>query len=170
MKSLLFLMTILISIRIVLAILSGERKKRENGQSWPFYARPLLTRPEQVLFWRLKNVFPDHIVLAQVSLGQILRVKKGYNFGGWYNRINRMSADFVICRQDASVACVIELDDASHTREDRWVADAKKEKALSSAGVRLFRYPVKVMPSEEILREQFSFLLGEPSLPMRPGS
>jgi very-short-patch-repair endonuclease len=68
------------------------------------------------------------------------RVKKGNNFQKWFNRINRMSADFVVCAKDASVLAVIELDDATHEGQQRKAADAKKDKALSAAGIRIVRW------------------------------
>ena len=41
-------------------------------------------------------------------------VKKSNNFQKWFNRINLMSADFVVCAIYASALAVIELDDATH--------------------------------------------------------
>jgi very-short-patch-repair endonuclease len=118
------------------------------AQRWPFQIRKPLSNAEQVLYFRLRKVLPDHIVLAQVQLSRILCVKEGNSFHIWNNRINRLSADFVICTKDASVAAVIELDDASHHRYDRRIADAKKEKALRSAGVRLLRWQARELPDE----------------------
>ena len=36
-------------------------------------------------------------------------VKKGHNFRAWQNRIDRMTADFVVCSKDSTVMAVIEL-------------------------------------------------------------
>jgi len=82
----------------------------------------------------------------------MLGVKKGNNFRTWTNRIDRMSADFVICRKDSSIIAVIELDDASHTKQQRKIADAKKDKALSAAGIPVFRWQAKELPDEGSLR------------------
>ena len=57
-----------------------------------------------------------------------------------------MSADFVVCSKDFSVVSVIELDDASHQKKERQAADAKKDKALTSAGIRIVRWQVKDIP------------------------
>ena len=127
-----------------------------DGGPWPFYPRRPLSDPELILYRRLVLSLPSHIVLAQVSLGRFLGVKKGHNFGQWFNRINRMSADFLVCGQDGSVLAVIELDDASHSRADRVAADAKKNKALESAGLRMIRWQAKSLPDESLIRGAFA--------------
>lgn len=146
-------LVLLIVIVAVLVAMATSRKSRGNGDNapWPFYARKPLTRPEQVLYFRLRQALPDHIILAQVSLSRILGVRKGNNFGEWFNRINRMSADFVICQKDSSIVAVIELDDASHTKAVRQLADARKDRALVSAGIRVLRWRVNAIPDEAVI-------------------
>ncbi|MFZ2629366.1 MAG: DUF2726 domain-containing protein [Rugosibacter sp.] len=48
----------------------------------------------------------------------MLGIKKGNNYQAWLNRINRMSADFVVCNKDSSIVAVIELDDATHRKRE----------------------------------------------------
>lgn len=96
--------------------------------------------------FRLIQALPEYIILAQVQLSRLLGVKKGNNYQAWLNRINRMSADFVVCTKDSSIVSVIELDDATHQREDRQAADAKKDKALTSAGIRIVRWQATSIP------------------------
>jgi len=122
---------------------------------WPFYAAKAMSPPEQVLYHRLCKTLPDNLVLAQVGLSRFLRVKKGNNFQKWFNRINRMSADFVVCAKDASVLAVIELDDSTHEAQQRKSADAKKDKALAAAGIRVVRWNVKAMPDDAAIRATF---------------
>jgi hypothetical protein len=126
-----------------------------DSREWPFQVRKPMSNAEQVLYFRLRKVLPDHIVLAQVQLSRILSVKKGNSFGAWNNRINRLSADFVVCTKDASIAAVIELDDATHHSEARRAADAKKEKALRAAGVRLLRWQARDLPDESAILSEF---------------
>lgn len=150
-------MSVLILVIVVLAVLAAlffvAKGKRGAGDApWPFYAKKPLSSPEQVLYFRLLKAMPEHIVLAQVALSRILGVKKGNNFGEWFNRINRMSADFVLCLKDSTIVAVIELDDVSHEKADRQAADAKKDKALRSAGIRVVRWSVKSMPDEAAIK------------------
>lgn len=132
---------------VVVALLTKAKSKNRNADDvWPFYAKKPLSQPEQVLYFRLVQALPEHIILAQVQLSRLLGVKKGNNYQAWFNRINRMSADFVVCNKDASIVAVIELDDATHQRDDRMYADAKKDRALSSADIRVLRWQVKSIP------------------------
>jgi very-short-patch-repair endonuclease len=122
-------------------------------ERYPFeQTRPLSDR-EQVLYWRLRKVLPDQMVLAQVAVSRILRVEKGHDFRAWLNRINRMTVDFLVCLPDGTVVAAVELDDPSHDIDERLLADAKKTKALSSAAIKLLRF--REMPSEQELRKAF---------------
>ncbi len=139
---------------VLLLVKELEKRSKLKGP-WPFYAKKPLTEVEQVLYHRLVRALPDHIVLAQVQLSRVLGVKRGHNFHTWNNRIDRMSLDFIVCRKDSSVMAVIELDDRTHERESRQEADAKKNRALSSAGVSLIRWRVNQMPGEREIRKHF---------------
>jgi hypothetical protein len=88
---------ILVAVAIAIAAFLLRVRRSKGDTDWPFYAKKLLTQPEQVLYFRLVSALPEHIVLAQVQLSRFLGVKKGANVQSWLNRINRMSADYVIC-------------------------------------------------------------------------
>ncbi len=66
----------------------GLLKKGRGGQAdhWPVFPKKVLTPVEQQLYQRLIRAYPDRIVLAQVSLSQIIGVKKGHNFKAIWNR------------------------------------------------------------------------------------
>jgi very-short-patch-repair endonuclease len=147
---------LLVAAVVVVAVLAALIKAKSQGggteEVWPFYAKKPLSAPEQILYFRLVQALPEHIVLAQVQLSRLLGVKKGDNHKAWLNRINRMSADFVVCNKDSSIVAVIELDDATHQKEDRQAADMKKDKALKSAGVRVVRWQAKSIPDIATIR------------------
>jgi very-short-patch-repair endonuclease len=147
----------LVVVVVLVAVLAtvSRRFNRARGEPdrFPFeQCRPLSDR-EQVLYWRLRQVMHDQIVLSQVGMSRILRVQKGHDVRAWLNRINRMTVDFLVCLPDATIVAAIELDDASHDVEDRVRADAKKAKALESAGIKLLRF--RDLPSEQELRDAF---------------
>lgn len=154
MGTLVFLAVIIV---LIVAILAIKKAKSDGADSreWPFYQRKPLSAPEQVLYFRLVKALPDHIILGQVQLSRLLGVKKGNNTQSWLNRINRMSADFVVCNKDSSIVAVIELDDASHNAEKRQQADAKKDKALAAAGIKIHRWQVKNIPNGEAIQAIF---------------
>ena len=156
MSSTIVALGVLVLAAVVLIIL----KKRPSSalgvdQPWPFYLKRPLSEPEQVLYHRLVQAMPECIVLAQVQLSRLLGVKKGANFGAWNNRISQKSVDFVVCLKDSTVVAVVELDDATHARESRRIADANKDKALTSAGVTIVRWNTKSLPDEETIRATF---------------
>ena len=152
MTGLFLLLAVLVVVAVLVLAVKAKPGAKLGNEPWPFYAKKPLSVPEQVLYFRLVKAFPEHIVLAQVGLSRILGVKKGSNFQAWNNRIDRMSADFVLCAKDSSIVAVVELDDVSRRREARKEADAKKNKALANAGIRVLRWEAKSLPDEIALR------------------
>lgn len=135
----------------------GRQKFKYNpSDDWPFEKEKLLTNPEKVLYFRLIEALPDYCVFAQVQLSQLMSVKKGHDFKQWFNRINRMSADFVVTNKAMDVIAVIELDDRTHDKPDRIEADKKKDKALTSAGIKVIRWKFSPMPTVAQIKEAFN--------------
>ena len=128
-------------------------ESEDDKNPFPYYSKRPLTKSEQVLYFQLLQTFPEYIILPQVGLSRFIAVKKGHNFGQWFNRINRMSVDYLICSKDFLIVAAIELDDPSHEKEERIVADTKKNKALASAGVRLIRWKVSELPCSDAMRK-----------------
>jgi very-short-patch-repair endonuclease len=79
-------------------------------------------------------------------LRQVLEFKRGGRSQSIANSFNQRSLDFLILNQDTSVVAAVELDDATHARENRRQADARKTHALKSAGVPLIRWTAKSLP------------------------
>ena len=156
MKMLVVALALLAVVAAVLAVFKRRVSLGSGDAPWPFYAKKPLTQPEQVLYHRLVAAMPECIVLAQVQFSRILGVKKGFNFNEWNNRINRMSVDFVVCLKDSSIVAAVELDDKTHEKAPRVEADAKKERALSAAGVALIRWQVSALPDENAIRQAFA--------------
>lgn len=157
MKWLMFVLAAFL-VLVAFAVVSTVRRRAAEAEAnddepWPFYSKPPLTQPEQVLYHRLVSALPDHIVLAQVQLSRVMGVKRGFNARGWLNRVNRMSFDFVVCLKDATIVAAIELDDRSHQAPDRIEADVRKSRAASSAGIRLVRWNVKGLPDDDDIRQ-----------------
>lgn len=148
---------VLLVIATVVALVVLKRMgtlTSSGGGAWPFYVKKPLSPPEQVLYHRLIRSLPEHIVLAQVQVSRVLGVKKGSAFNVWNNRINRLSYDFVVCGKDSTVIAAIELDDKTHESKARSATDEKKNKASSDAGLRLLRWHVRSLPSEEAIHRE----------------
>lgn len=146
-----------------IAVLSALAKKgrRRNfkynpNETWPFEKKKLMTTPEHVLYFRLIESLPELCIFSQVQLSQLVTVKKGHDFKQWFNRISRMSADFVVTDKAMEIIAVIELDDRTHNKPDRIEADKKKDKALTSAGIKVIRWKVSPMPTVAQIKEAFN--------------
>ncbi len=121
----------------------------------PVTAKPLLSRPEQVLYGRLMRAFPGHVILAQVALSQLLKVNRrdAEDSGqSTSNRFRQLVADFVVCAPDFTALAVIELDDRSHSRNVQRERDQRKDRFLQSAGIKVIRVAASDMPNEAALK------------------
>ena len=152
----LLLLLVVVAALVGAVVLVARLKSRASAGPWPFMVRKPMSVPEQVLYFRLLEVLPEHIVLAQVQLSRFLGVKRGHPVQAWLNRINRLSVDFLILKKDATVVAAIELDDKTHQRSDRRAADARKDRALADAGVKLVRWNVADMPSLDRIRSDLT--------------
>ena len=148
---------ILLVVLVIVALVALKRLGLLAGRSsgpWPFYVKRPLSQPEPVLYHRMIRALPEHIVLAQVQVSRVLGVNKGANFREWNDRINRLSYDFVVCGKDSAVLAAVELDDKTHESGARASTDEKKNKASADAGLRLLRWHVRSLPSEELIRQE----------------
>ena len=81
MGTVFFLLIIVIAGIVILAFLKPKRGIED--EIWPFYAKKPLSQPEQILYFRLIQALPEHIILAQVQLSRLLGVKKGQAIRSW---------------------------------------------------------------------------------------
>ena len=156
MKTLLIILLAFTITYVVTLLLKKSQRTPSGENKWPFYVKRPMGAAEQVLYFRLIQALPQHIILAQVSASRILNVKPSYNFLEWNKRIEHLSYDFVVCDQHFRVIAAIELDDTSPTHLYKQDADAKKTKICKDAGLRLIRWHVKLLPDEFAIQAAFS--------------
>jgi hypothetical protein len=117
----------------------------------------LLSERESEFYHNLIAWYPGHQIFVQVALSQLINIDRNHpECDSIRARYKQLVADFVLCRADLRVVTVIELDDRTHERADRQRADARKNKALGDAGIRLVRIPAGRLPSEATLRALIS--------------
>jgi hypothetical protein len=128
-------------IGIILGLLLKKKNKAKLTA-----IRPLST-PEQILYFRLAEALPDHIVLAQVAFSRFLKASGGSKKENWskFGTIRQKVADYVICKKDFSIEAVIELDDSSHNKFN----DEKRDETLKQAGINSIRWNVKNLPNAQ---------------------
>jgi len=132
---------ILIAMIVVIAI---AQALKGAGSGITTRARPVLTKSEQWMYWRLREAFPDSVVLAQVAFSALITSSKRDR-----NRYSQKVADFVLMDRGLRVIAVIELDDWSH--DGREHLDTARSRLLENAGLRVLRFRGK--PELAELRE-----------------
>ena len=129
------------------------REGREP-EVWPLEAKPLLSPVERELYEVLRAAMPGARIMCQVAMSSLVRVRGG-DSTYWHNRYSQWSVDFVVCDHHLNVIAAVELDDSSHLRGSVQERDARKDKALASAGIRLLRWRTNAMPNVAGVRKAF---------------
>ncbi|MCL2591621.1 MAG: DUF2726 domain-containing protein [Betaproteobacteria bacterium] len=152
------MMTILVLALVLMMVVVIIIASKKTGQTfYPYKAKTVLTKPEQILFFRLVKALPDYIVISQVQMSSFLDVTvSGKMKLSALNRIRMKSCDFLVCRSDFSVVGAVELQDGSHNRRDRQKSDAFKRSALTAANLPLVVYHVSDLPTPEQIRAAFA--------------
>lgn len=153
---------------LMLLVFKKGQAAKEDG--WPFrVARDgrLMTEGKWFVYERLTSVLDKHVVFCQVGVGNFLEVvpeegkkrKKGNEPGvNWRWKIDKKIVDFVICSKDGKVVAVVEMEDQSKEKsndESKAKSKAKdnaqddKDKALTSAGVRVVRWSMRTLPKKD---------------------
>jgi very-short-patch-repair endonuclease len=116
----------------------GKEKKMYSYRHKQFF----MTRAENGFYQGLVRAVGDrYAIFAQVHLPDIVDEKvPGQDWRAARTRINRKSIDFVLCDKEyLNPKLAIELDDASHEREERQARDAFVEEVLCMAELPLLR-------------------------------
>lgn len=155
-------LVVLVVVAVVFFLLKAKPKrpelpKLEEPEVFPYTPKPVMTEPEQILYFRLVEALPDLVVLAQVQMSSFLKLKgRQANWRALSSRIREKSCDFLVLRKDSSVIAAIELQDASHDAPDRQKSDEFKRKALGAAGVKLVEFNVSALPSGDEIRARIN--------------
>ena len=115
----------------------GESSKREE---WLPYAKKsyLLTPAEHEFFSVLEQAAESkYYIFPQLALDKLVLLSgKGSYRGGYRNKIDQKSVDFVLFdKQNISPILVIELDDYTHERPDRQARDGFVDRVMSHCNI-----------------------------------
>ncbi|MBY0368648.1 MAG: DUF2726 domain-containing protein [Burkholderiaceae bacterium] len=141
-KQVIFVLLLAIALSIAAVVLKGRGRRGARGDIRP---RKLLTEREKPMFFRLRQAFPDDVVLSQVAFSALLTAKDQPT----RSTFNRKVADFVVATKAFEVLAVIELDDSTH--DGREVQDSKRDQLLQVAGYRVLRFK-RVPDVDEVRR------------------
>jgi predicted RNA-binding Zn-ribbon protein involved in translation (DUF1610 family) len=115
------------------------------------YGTIFFPHAEASFFRLLKNAAKDdYLVFPKVALKDIFFVSRPNENMAYYNKIDRKHVDFLLC-DSASLNPVmgIELDDASHQRQDRIERDEWVDKVFEQAGLPLRRAPARIAYTQQ---------------------
>lgn len=156
-----------VSVLLVLAIIFGFGLLKKTPQPmsnkrlvdelavWPYEPMPLMTDTEVKFYHQLKLAIPEYPIFTQVQLSRLIQTTEVDDARFWFNRISRMSVDYVVMSTNLQTCLIaIELDDWTHDEQTRKQADIKKDKALASAGIPIMRFHGENIPAVNVLREE----------------
>jgi hypothetical protein len=149
MRELLLLLGTLIVVFVVVVVLA-RLKGGSGGTAVADYSkkRTLFSPAERSFLGVLEQAVADEYrVFGKIRVADVLEPRHGMSRSARQSALNRISAkhfDFVLCaRGDLSIACAVELDDASHNEAGRRDRDAFLAAACESAALPLLRVPAE---------------------------
>lgn len=118
----------------------------------------LLTPAERRLHRMLRDILgDDYAIFPQTPISVLIEVDRSHPRANAADKIGAKTVDFTVCyapKGDGAyiVAYCIELDDATHSREDRQARDAFVNRIFHEAGIPLIRIPARALRSKEEVR------------------
>jgi len=135
---------------IVFAIIVNLATARKNSEVsiekkiYSYTAKPYaMTTSEADFFKRLVSISQEkYLVFPQMHLSSFIDFKvKGQNWKAAFRHINGKSVDYLLCDIETLQPCyAVELDDWTHSRDDRKERDVEVERIMAQAGVPLVRF------------------------------
>lgn len=130
---------------------------------YPYERKNLLTDNEWAFYQILSPVCERNgwQILMKMRLADILAVREGTeDYTGYFNKIKAKHTDFILVQPDTlKVLAGVELDDASHLRQDREERDIFVDNAYNAAGIPLLHVWMPI--TEEELEKALTSLLQE---------
>ncbi|MES2072423.1 MAG: DUF2726 domain-containing protein [Pseudomonadota bacterium] len=152
---------------LIIAALAGAAwflYNKKNQGEYDFRKKKPLTENEEIMYWKLVQALPQHLVLTQISLPRILSSSSVEA----RSSISQQTLDFLICEKDFTIIAAIEIEEKSPGRS-RKQADEAKKLALEKAGIKLIRWKSIALPNDsEILSRVLGIRPKGPNLKVVP--
>jgi very-short-patch-repair endonuclease len=157
---------VLIILAAVVYFTAAKPKQTTASTNYPYQKREYLLSKAERLFYDtlIKSVGPEIVVFTKVRLADLVQVERGTaSWQSYQNKINAKHLDFVLCTKSTlSPTLAVELDDASHDREDRSDRDTFVDNVLRSAKLPVLRVRAKSSySSEEVMQQVKQSLLSK---------
>lgn len=144
---------ILFFLGIALLLIPAKKKEEPVREEYRYAVKEsFMSAPERELYARLLRVIGgDFAVFPQVALVSLI---DKVNFGSYRNELFRI-VDFALCdRFNLKPVLIIELNDASHKREERARRDEKVRCIAARAGLNILTLELDAMPDDRTLRKK----------------
>jgi very-short-patch-repair endonuclease len=148
---------LLIGLAFFIALLMVLRKVLGGPGPLPYFSREfLLSRGESVFYHALRRALPGQLMICpKVRLSDVINCSAEGWKAGFGGRISQKHVDFVLADPDTTaIALVIELDDRTHQKRDRFERDTFVDRALAAAGVPILRITCAASYDVKALRAQ----------------
>lgn len=131
----------------ILRFLFGEPKSKTSS-NLPYKRKDYLLTIAEKNFYRVLVQVADKnnvLLFAKIRMEDLLWIPRGTeNRFGERNRIKSRHIDFVLCdKENIRPLIAIELDDSSHSREDRIERDDFVDQVFRKAELPILRFPVR---------------------------
>ncbi len=170
MAYLIGLAVLVVLLAAAAAVLKGLLKQRgapAASESLPYRRKDaLLSKAEQSFYLvLLQTIGAEWRAFPKVRLLDLVWLPRDTpNAQAHRNRVQSKHVDFVLCSSDSlRPVLVIELDDASHERDDRTARDAFVDRVLQSAGIPILHVSAKRAYVVSELAGQIQSLVLKPS-------
>jgi hypothetical protein len=153
---------IAIIIALSLLILKTKTQVELKISEYPYSKKEVLFSPaERSFLGVLTQAVGDKAqIFGKVRVADIIAPKKGMSKAEWQKAFNKISGkhfDFILCnKDDLSIICAIELDDASHQSKKRQKRDSFLEGVCKSSSVPLVQVQAKSSYNISEIKELFS--------------
>lgn len=102
-------LALLLLLAGVLATLAARRAEGGPTPDWVVEPVRLLAPAEQELHAQLRAAFPQHVVLTQVSLARLLRMRRSGGSTRVFQPYLRMAVPFVVCSREFMPLIVVDV-------------------------------------------------------------
>lgn len=132
----LYICCILLAAAVIFFFILYFKKK-----SYPYRARPLLTKREYKFYLLLREEADKRgmLICPKIGLKDLMEVTNKKHYMKYFAKISQKHVDFVLCDVDLQVYFALELDDSSHDTEKAKEKDLFKDRAFKAAGIPLKR-------------------------------
>lgn len=161
----LLILVVLGVVAVVTKNLLGQKSKSNESC---YQKEPTLFTPAERSFLGVLEqvVGNEYRIMGKVRLADVLKVKPGITNPERqraFNKIQSKHLDFIACDpNNLSIQFAVELDDKSHSQQDRQDRDTFLDKAMEAAGLPVIRFAAKRAYSVQEVRDTLATRLNAP--------